>query len=162
MKPTLTFILVVSIIIISSTNCSDNTVQPEAFKSELLGNWNENFKWMHTQCLEFESESSYCEIERTCRLTFLNDSFEVKILPFTRISYSDTFYSGKYSIRGDTIIFNPKNLTSKQKYLYKIYSDSLKLYAIPEANSDSSFVIDFSSFIWDFGLFKIGGIFKRI
>jgi hypothetical protein len=162
MKPTLNFIFVVSIIVFTSINCSDNTVEPELLNSGLVGKWNENFKWIHTQCVEFESESSFCEIERTCRITFFKDSFEVKIIPYTRIYYSDTLYSGKYTIRGDTIIFNPKNLSSRQKYLYKFYSDSLELYAAPEANSDSIYIFAFSSFIWDFGLLKNGGILNRI
>jgi hypothetical protein len=139
--------------------------EPIGLKNDIQGTWHETYTWIDfLRCVPIDEDYSHCEITQTSQLTLKSNIFTVRITPCVEniSGVCDTLYSGNYSLKNDTIIFELNADSSIHKMLYHYYGDSLRFRTAPIAVNDSFTVIEISSFLWGNAFYKNSGTFHRL
>lgn len=152
-------------------SCENDINQPTE-ENPLVGKWTESFSWINTfDCITIGWETHCPEINENSTIEFMENIFEVKILPTSRthIVEDDTLYTGTYELSNDTVLFYIGDHIDPIKMRYRFENDSLSISTTSEKqivimDGDTSYIPTFSPalFIWGNAWGKTQGVFGKI
>ncbi len=173
MKSLFKYVILTAFILSFINSCKEN---PAAAGNnlQLNGKWSETFSWINEGNGIYSSGvSSETNMQKTSTLTLSGDSFILKILPPNIVSYinngtvysgfnKDTLYTGKYSVRHDTLLFILDEDGSPHYFTYNISNYSLNIAQLPIKKSGSLYIVSSSEFLWGNSFNKHAGRFARL